>query len=142
MNATVLDADQLGMQACWYGNDYGDIDYTHTSVPSTGSTAANHEVGMHMWYASDETTFQQLGWRAGDEEWSFQQSWLNLNGHAGVGCFSWGEGTVTYVMFVDTQNTVNFYWKDTNANSTGNATHPINQWTNCKSFRVTKRRND
>ena len=81
--------------------DYGDSDYAHTPVPSSGSTSAAHEYGMHLWYASDETTFQQLGWRAGDDKWAFQQSWLNLNGHGGVGCFSWGGGSTTYAMFVD-----------------------------------------
>ena len=132
-NLTALDADMVGLQACWYGNDYGDVDYTHTPLPTSGGDAAfSEDVGMHIWYASDETTFQQLGWRDGDNDWTFQQSWLNLNGHAGVGCYSWGPGTVTYVMFVDQQNTVNFYWKDTNTNTTANATHPINEWTNCE----------
>jgi hypothetical protein len=88
---------------------------------------------MHLWYASDNTTFKQIGWRYGDEEWSKQQDWKNLNGHAGVGCYSWGEGTVTYVMFVDLLNTVNFYWKDTDTNTTSTESHPINVWTNCKS---------
>lgn len=45
MNVTALDSDQVGMQACWYGSDYGDSDYAHTFVPSTGSTAASHDVG-------------------------------------------------------------------------------------------------
>lgn len=130
MNLTVLDADQVGMQACWYGNAYGDTDYIHTDRPSTGSTAASSEIGMHLWYASDNTTFKQYGWRYGDEEWDYQEEWKNLNGHAGVGCYSWGEGTVTYAMFVDLKNTVNFYWKDTNSNMTATDDHPINEWTN------------
>lgn len=88
---------------------------------------------MHLWYASDKTTFKQLGWRYGDDEWDHQQDWENLNGHAGVGCYSWGEGTVTYVMFVDLDNTVNFYWKDTDTNASSTDSHPINEWTNCKS---------
>ena len=87
---------------------------------------------MHLWYASDNTTFKQYGWRYGDEEWDYQEEWKNLNGHAGVGCYSWGEGTVTYAMFVDLKNTVNFYWKDTNSNMTATDDHPINEWTNCK----------
>jgi hypothetical protein len=45
MNLTVLDADQVGVQACWYGNAYGDTDYVHTDRPSTGSTAASIEYG-------------------------------------------------------------------------------------------------
>lgn len=85
---------------------------------------------MHLWYASNATTFQQYGWRAGDDEWQPQQEWPELNGHAGVGCYSWGGGSLSYVMFVDLQNTVNFYWKDINVNATANASHPINQWTN------------
>jgi hypothetical protein len=88
---------------------------------------------MHLWYASTNTTFKQIGWRYGDSEWAEQQDWKNLNGHAGVGCYSWGEGTVTYVMFVDLLNTVNFYWKDTDTNTTSTESHPINVWTNCKS---------
>lgn len=154
MNLTVLDADQVGMQACWYGNAYGDTDYVHTDRPSTGSTAASVEygkfdnvaisttpasldqtddvLGMHLWYASDNTTFKQYGWRYGDDEWDYQQDWKNLNGHAGVGCYSWGEGTVTYAMFVDLHNAVNFYWKDTNTNMTATGNHPINEWRNCK----------
>jgi hypothetical protein len=45
MNLTVLDADQVGVQACWYGDAYGDTDYVHTDRPSTGSTAASSEYG-------------------------------------------------------------------------------------------------
>ena len=119
------------MQACWYGSDYGDSDYTHTPLPgSSGDTNFSAEVGMHIWYSSDDTTFQQLGWRDGDTEWKYQQSWKNLNGHAGVGCYSWGPGTSTYVMLVNEANTVEFWWKDTNSNTTATADHPINSWTN------------
>ena len=57
MNLTVLDADQVGMQACWYGNAYGDTDYVHTDRPSTGSTAASSEVGEF-----DQTTLPTWIW--------------------------------------------------------------------------------
>ncbi|GAB7341492.1 hypothetical protein MBLNU457_7720t2 [Dothideomycetes sp. NU457] len=131
----VYNADQVGMQACWYGNDYGDSDYAHTPLPSNGDTSnasiTNYqEVGMHMWYASDNQTFQQLGWRAGDLQWTSQGAWENKNGHAGVGCYSWGPGTTTYVMMVNQENTVEFWWKDTNTNLTNTTTHPINEWVN------------
>ncbi|WPH03131.1 Hypothetical protein R9X50_00600600 [Acrodontium crateriforme] len=128
----VFDADQVGMQACWYGSDYGDSDYTHTPIQgenTTSSSSSSNEVGMHLWYASDSTTFQQLGWRDGDTEWEFQQSWTQKNGHAGVGCYSWGPGTSTYVMFVDTNNTVEIWWRDTNTSVASTASHPINEWT-------------
>lgn len=136
-NIKVYDADQVGMQACWYGSDYGDSDYSHTPLPSNGDNSNTsilnyQEYGMHMWYASDNQTFQQLGWRAGDLNWTFQGSWPNKNGHAGVGCYSWGPGTTTYVMMVNLQNTVEFWWKDTNTNTTNTTAHPINQWVNCE----------
>ncbi|KAJ9630684.1 hypothetical protein H2203_001207 [Taxawa tesnikishii (nom. ined.)] len=115
LNLTANNADQVGMQACWYGSDYGDSDY---------------EVGMHIWYASDHQTFQQLGWRHGDVNWTFQGSWVNKNGHAGVGCYSWGPGTVTYVMMVNLDNAVEIWWKDTNNSLTSTTGHPINAWTN------------
>ncbi|KAF2718068.1 hypothetical protein K431DRAFT_142310 [Polychaeton citri CBS 116435] len=130
LNLKVLDADQLGMQACWYGSDYGDTDYVHTPLPDAGPDSEfQNEVGMRMWFAKDNTTFSQYGWRAGDAQWTFDHDWTNLNGHAGVGCYSWGPGNVTYTMFVDLENTVRFYWKDTNTNLTNTTTHPINKWT-------------
>jgi hypothetical protein len=44
---TAMNSDQVGMQACWYGSDYGDSDYAHTFVPSSGSGAANaQDYGM------------------------------------------------------------------------------------------------
>ncbi|KAG9853337.1 hypothetical protein KCU78_g4579, partial [Aureobasidium melanogenum] len=135
-NYTVLDADQVGMQACWYGNDYGDADYKHSPLPNQGNTTTNStsgsstDVGMHLWYASDASTFQQLGWRNGDNNWTYQQEWQDKNGHAGLGCYSWGPGTTTYVMMVNSQNSVEVWWKDTNTNTSSTASHPINQWTN------------
>jgi hypothetical protein len=119
------------MQACWYGNDYGDTDYIHTPLSNENSTAAvaySSQVGMHIWYASDESTFKQLGWRSGDDQWSHQDTFENKNGHAGVGCYSWGPGTVTYVMMVNEENTAEIYWRDTNTNLTATDAHPINEW--------------
>ncbi|KAK6388254.1 hypothetical protein LTR65_008096 [Meristemomyces frigidus] len=138
-NLFANDADQVGMQACWYGSDYGDTDYDHTPLPSgSGDSDASHanEVGMHMWYAVNDTTFKQYGWRDGDAAWTYQATWADYNAHAGVGCYSWGPGSVTYVMMVNLQSTVEFWWKDTNTTLTGNATHPINQWTNASQIAV------
>ena len=133
LNLKANDADQVGMQACWYGSDYGDSDYKHTPLPGQNSNSSySNSVGMHMWYASDSSTFQQLGWRYGDTVWAHQGSFENKNGHAGVGCYSWGGGTVTYVMMVNQKNTVEFYWRDTNTSLTSTTDHPINEWTKCK----------
>ena len=130
-------ANEVGMQACWYGSDYGDSDYTHSPLPShntsNGNPAFSNQVGMHMWYASDERTFHQLGWRDGDDSWQHQNVFNDLNGHAGVGCYSWGPtGTVTYAMFVNADNVVEIYWKDTNSNLTSTESHPINEWVKCE----------
>jgi hypothetical protein len=34
-----------------------------------------------------------------------------MNAQAGVGCYSWGPGTVTYVFMVDLDDSLNIYWK-------------------------------
>ncbi|KAF2765136.1 hypothetical protein EJ03DRAFT_280674 [Teratosphaeria nubilosa] len=99
-------ANQAGMQACWYGQ------------------------GLHLWCATNETTFQQWIWHAGTDKWTYEQDWSDKNGHAGVGCYSWGSGAMAYVMFVNTQDTVEFWWKDTDTNRTSTKEHPINAWTN------------
>lgn len=126
------------MQACWYGSDYGDSDYDHTPLPNSptgnnGNTELRNEVGMHMWYASDNSTFQQWGWRDGDDEWGYQETFTGLNGHSGVGCYSWGPGTVTYSMFVNADNAVEVWWRDTNSSLTSTTSHPINEWVKSES---------
>lgn len=122
------------MQACWYGSFYGDTDYKglRPTVTDNGSNSTKFaaDVGMHLWYASNETTFQQYGWRDGQDTWERQEQWNNKNGHAGVACYSWGPGTSTYAMFVNLENTVEIWWKDTNTSVKSTAKHPINKWTN------------
>ncbi|KAI5362178.1 hypothetical protein Slin14017_G074150 [Septoria linicola] len=131
LNLKVYDADLVGMQACFYGSEYGDSDYIHTPLPNEDPNAnRSTDIGMHMWYASDANTFEQLGWRDGDDAWEHQLTWNDKDGHAGVGCYSWGPGTVTYVMFVNSDSTVEFWWRDTNTNLTNTTSHPINVWTN------------
>ncbi|KAF2837806.1 hypothetical protein M501DRAFT_995047 [Patellaria atrata CBS 101060] len=131
LNLTAFDSPSVGLQACWYGNFYGDSDYTHSPVPETGSGSDNsqNEYGMHLWYAVNETSFKQYGWRDGDEDWAFQDDWANKNGHAGVGCYSWGPGTITYTMMVNLENELEVWWKDTNTSLPESDSHPINSWT-------------
>ncbi|KAF1346509.1 hypothetical protein BDV97DRAFT_378281 [Delphinella strobiligena] len=38
--------------------------------------------------------------------------------------------TITYLMLVDAQNTLEFWWKDTNTSLATTPTHPINTWVN------------
>lgn len=84
-----------------------------------------------MWYATNETTIQQYGWRAGDKDWTEQDTWTGKDGHAGIGCYSWQpNSTVTYVMMVNAENTAEIWWKDTNTTNINSTVHPINEWTN------------
>lgn len=135
LNLKVWDAEQVGMQACYYGDDYGDSDYIHTPLPG-GEAASDSDVeaantGMHMWYATSATTFEQYGWRFGDNEWQQQETWRGKNGHAGVGCYSWiPDSSTTYAMFANTDDTVEIWWRDTNVSQPRSSDHPINEWTN------------
>jgi hypothetical protein len=136
LNLKAFDADAVGLQACWYGNFYGDDDAkkfpTASGANNTEGFVIDH--GMHLWYASDEQTFQQYGIYEGQQEWVKQKSWPNMNGHAGVGCYSWLPGSVTYAMFVNLQDTVEIWWKDTNNTLYSTEEHPIMAWTNGENF--------
>lgn len=133
---TALDANSVGMQACWYGNFYGDTQ-VHKFPTPTGTNASeenfSQHFGMNLWYAVDETTFNQYQIYDGADKWvQSDQVWRNMNGHAGVGCYSWLPGLVTYAMFVNNQNSVEFWWKDTNITLPSTESHPINVWKNGK----------
>lgn len=131
LNLKVYDADLVGLQACWYGSFYGDADYVHSPLATDTSGAKSYpgEVGMHLWFASNATTFEQYGWRDGETTWKHLHTWSNKEGHAGVGCYSWGPGTVTYTMMVNLDHTVEVWWRDTNSTLRSTRNHPINVWT-------------
>ncbi|KAF2113105.1 hypothetical protein BDV96DRAFT_496974 [Lophiotrema nucula] len=139
LNLTAYDAPNVGLQACWYGNYYGDSDASkfptysgeNNTIPFSAETH-----GMHLWYPTNETTFSQWGWYEGQEQWTEQHTWPNMNAHAGVGCYSWGPGTTTYAMMVDTENTAEIWWKDTNSNMTSTPQHPINEWVNATGYAI------
>ena len=121
------------MQACWKGNFYGDSDYT--KFPTTNGL--NNTVpfddqhkGMDIWFAIDDSTFQQYSWFAGRDTWIPIQRWQGFNGHAGVGCYSWGGGTTTYAMLANKKNDLEIWWKDTNVTAPSRDVHPINSWQN------------
>jgi hypothetical protein len=130
LNLKAMDSPSSGLQACWKGNYYGDSDYTHFPTPSgqVNTQPFDDRVGMNIWYAVDDTTFQQYVWYNGQSTWASVQTWRGLNAHAGVGCYSWGEGTTTYAMMANQNNDVEFWWKDTNTNTTSTENHPINSW--------------
>jgi hypothetical protein len=91
LNLKANDADMIGLQACYWGNFYGDSDYLFNATNLNVTTAPT---GMHLWYADSDTTFQQYSLYVGEAQWlNDNQTWHNVNGHAGVGCQTWDSGT-------------------------------------------------
>lgn len=133
-----MDSPSVGLQACWKGNYYGDSDYTKFPTPSgqINQQPFDERQGMNIWFAVDNSTFQQYAWYNGQETWVPIQPWQGFNGHAGVGCYSWGEGTTTYAMMANKNNNVEFWWKDTNNTTASTESHPINSWKNSTSSAI------
>jgi hypothetical protein len=94
LNLKAFDSPSSGLQACWKGNYYGDSDYSKfpTASGEQNQQPFDERLGMNIWFASDDSTFQQYAWYNGQDKWQFIQPWRGFNGHAGVGCYSWGEG--------------------------------------------------
>ena len=136
LHLQAMDDRNVGLEACWYGSFYSDAVYKHSPVPGQSTTSTGNSsdqtVGIHLWYATNSTSFDAIGWTYGDTTWTKQQTFNGYNGHAGVGCYSWGPGSETYVFFVNLKNEVNILWKELNTTLVGNATHPIDTWTNSK----------
>ncbi|KAL5389669.1 hypothetical protein DPSP01_002164 [Paraphaeosphaeria sporulosa] len=139
LNLTAYAAPNVGLQACWYGNYYGDSDASkfptrdgnNDTIPFSNSTP-----GMHLWYPTDESTFQQYGWYQGQDQWLKENTWRDMNAHAGVGCYSWQPGTTTYAMMVDKQDTATIWWRDTNSTRKATDAHPIDSWENVTGYAI------
>ncbi|KAL8709878.1 MAG: hypothetical protein Q9220_005494 [cf. Caloplaca sp. 1 TL-2023] len=128
LNLQAMDDPKVGLQACWYGSFYSDSTYNHSPVPGQSNTTASESdqtVGIHLWYGKDPSTFQSVGWTYGDDVWQVQQTFEGYNGHAGVGCYSWGPGSDTYVFFMTPDAELNILWKDLNTTLKANVTIPV-----------------
>lgn len=134
LNITVWDTPgTLGLQACWKGNFYGDSDATRmpTANDETNTVPFDGQAAMNIWVPIDESTFQQYAWFNGvSDDWGKLDPWLGKNTHAGVGCYSWGVGTVSYAMMVNRKNDTEIWWKDENKTARSTAEHPIQSWRN------------
>lgn len=106
LNLKALDADSVGLESCWYGNYYGESDYSQSSSTAISSPGSAADFGMHLWYTTNNTTFNQYGFRECDSGWANQKTWPRINGLSGVGHYSWGGGTTTYAMMVNLHNSV------------------------------------
>ncbi len=67
-NLRANSVDRIGMQACWFGNFYGDSSFQKSDAFNAPNTEGlpNDQIGMRLWYASSNTTFEQLGWLYGE----------------------------------------------------------------------------
>jgi hypothetical protein len=126
-----MDDKDVGLQACWYGSFYGTANYVHSPIPSTGSndTSQDAVIGMHLWYGIDPVTLGEVTWTYNTTSW-YQEQNFTSNGHAGIGCYSWGPGSVTYLMTVNLEDTVQMQWKDLNTSAPSSPAHPLNTWVN------------
>jgi len=125
-----MDDEAVGLQACWYGSFYGTANYVHSPVPGTGSnTTQDDMIGMHLWYGVDPVTMQEVTWAYNTTNW-YPEGNFTANGHAGIGCYSWGPGSVTYLMMVNLDDTVQMLWKDLNSSVPSSPSHPTNVWVN------------
>ncbi|KAK5944027.1 hypothetical protein PMZ80_003308 [Knufia obscura] len=112
-------SNTIGLQACYWGDYYGQWSYDTTQASA----------GIHLWYASGATEFSQYSWTNGTDEYNFDQVWKDLSGNGGVGCQTWDTGMTEYVWFVNTKNEIAMYWKDNNRTGLSSDAHPIGSWT-------------
>lgn len=117
-NLKTWQSDTIGLQACYWGNFYGQWSYDDTVASE----------GIHIWFASDATVFQQYSWTNGTDDWNFDRQWNDLSGNGGVGCQTWYSMT-EYVWFVNTKNELAMYWKDNNRSAGATTDHPVGAWT-------------
>jgi hypothetical protein len=112
LNLLAMQDPNVGMQVCWYG-----------------SQELGTQTGMHLWYAPDAYTLSEYAWTDSTSQWT-HQSTFTANGHAGIGCYSWGSGTVNYAMIVGLDNNINIQWKDMSNSVQRTSSHPVGVWTN------------
>lgn len=84
---------------------------------------------MHLFYGADPITTKEVTWTYNTTQWYEQESFV-ANGHAGIGCYSWGAGSVSYLMMVDLEDNLQVSWKDLNSSVTPTTSHPVNTWVN------------
>lgn len=89
-NLKAWNGDMVGVQACW---------------------AINFSVPIRIFYASDETTFEEYLWFAQDDTWAWQRSWKGYSGTAGVACDHQGDSFYRYVGMVNLQDQLEFWYQ-------------------------------
>ncbi|KAF7198415.1 hypothetical protein HII31_00154 [Pseudocercospora fuligena] len=121
-----LDDDRVGMTACWYGSET----VGSASTQGLSTTLNSSDLAIRLMYAENETSFQEIVYHGDTQQWVKQQTLSNLNGHASPACNNREPGSVDYMMFLDLNNAVNIYWKDSNTSLLSSLSHSTNSWTN------------
>ncbi|KAE9964793.1 hypothetical protein BLS_008061 [Venturia inaequalis] len=131
LGLVAMNETNVGLQACWYGSFYGNANYTHSPIPGSGrnTTSQDQVIGMHLWYGVSPTLLEEVTWTYNTSQW-YKQDYFTANGHAGIGCYSWGAGSISYVMLVNLDNAVQMAWKDLNSTVAKTGAHPVNTWVN------------
>ena len=106
MNISPLNADDVGLLACWYGPTSGSDKDFQGSASSTNAK----DSAIRLAYASGETDFKVMSYGVTAQVWTLEQTLGNLDGHATPACHNREPGTVDYYMFVDLKSMVNVYW--------------------------------
>ena len=129
-----MDDPHVGLQGCWYGNYYGSAEQSKTnSAVGTGNQSVDQQTGIHLWYGSSPTMLDEVVWVAGSYDWKPERPFPDYNGHAGVACYSWGTGSVTYLMMINMHSQAEIWWQDLNNSLVSTSKHPIGEWVNSMS---------
>lgn len=90
------------------------------------------QMDIHLWYSSAANKIDELTFVYGSDQWVSGTAIFGYNGHAGISCYSWDGGSVTYLMLVNQKFQVEILWKELNTTLKSTTTHPVNQWTTGK----------
>ncbi|KAK5086644.1 hypothetical protein LTR05_003812 [Lithohypha guttulata] len=118
-NLRTWQAPAAQLQACYFGNYYGAWSYNSSQISA----------GIHLWFATGATTFDQFDWTNGTSEWVWQRQFPDVSGSGGVGCQTWDSGMTEYVWFVNTKGEIAMSWRDNNKTQNATEDHPIGEWT-------------
>ena len=121
-NVSPLNDDKVGMMACWAGTTSGN--------EGKAEASNSQDLVIRLAYAEDATTFKLLSYTGLTQQYNTEQTLSKLNGRAKPACYNWAPGTVDYMMFVDLQNSVEVYWRDSGSGQSNSTDHPYNKWTN------------
>ena len=142
MNLTASSSETATLQVCAWGRIQQDSSF-HTSLPEDTSFVVN--TGLQVWFAISVSEVAQYSFVNGDSNWTFDRTWSNVNGRAGMACQSWpadpdsymtcdtNDNTTSYLFFSDLSGTIIGYWKDVANDTRSTISHPIIEWSKSSS---------